>query len=1017
VVGQQVVGLLRVSLYFLFAVLVFLPVDSYGNGKSRNRGQQFGGNGNGQSGARPGGTTSANPVAAVPPANPDASGQRLGGTDGGNGGTRAAGEGPSGPVSDSGDSPAPARSPDTRVQLHVPGDLEDAGWGKELVVGLPGPIRAFIVCLLYVSRIPRSFPEDFHSSWAAKERIRPNPLDRIKQTSILKALLSKTLEIYDKPLVYTGGLIQTFDDYKAIVAPLEGDAENSFRQEFEHISEVLDAGVASARKVPIPSMEQGTGFFANSDVQRMARERETINRLFTKSMAMALLTRGSERSAATYIFEILMRSFASSLFANAGEPLAALVEEGLNILEGKGTVYAMPQQTQQVVPQNAYLRLGRMAVDGIRASSNYDGFQEAFFAFLRRFAAMDEESLTTVIEAFESALGEVVQLFAKEAKRLTDVNEAFANQGNRANQAAAITVFIERYPHLVRQDLLKDIILELLVLPVTRSGKDSDILGVILKYADPITQSLVQRGPRSAGLFEAIKKKLQSSNRKVPPTALKKILKTDSSGYIAPNAEYAAVNLGEQTVEGEEAKVFDQIDPESLGAGKFFVVHPIRDSKSGTVKVAKVLKPDSERGLEDGVEIATYLADELAQVVFGSSSTKDNKRLSNQVLREISSLSVELRRELDVGLTVANQREAYRRFDGRKITVHSEEGPIRFILRVPAIMEAAPKSQIMVMDVARGIMPTSEFVRRHQTASPLAARVLFSQFFEELIFGPRTASLGTVQPIVNTEATGTLSTGEIAAQAASVAAAVAPVEHLGFANLDGHTGNNPLAYLGIAADGVKEYELWFIDWGLVTRLKVSDIDALLGLGFGGSINDPAVISTILWELSNSGRAAKTEGLGPERQKELQDRKRQVATYVRAKVRELRQNRQYWGPSEWIYNLWRHGLLDFPPNLARLQEGISAINETTDTLTGQDTSGLEGDPVNLVGTENSKNLIDQLQDKAFWHAIGAAKARFGTAQTWYKIAKYFVAERSKSCALRMFEMVGFRAAREYVDPNK
>jgi hypothetical protein len=1013
VVGQQVVGLLRVSLYFLFAVLVFLPVDSYGNNKNRNRGQQFGGN-NGQSGARPNGTAPANPVAALPSANPEASGQRLGSTDGGSGGVRPAGEGPSGPVSDAGDSPAPTRSPDSRVQLHVPGDLEDAGWGKELVVGLPGPIRAFIVSLLYVSRIPRSFPEDFHSSWAAKERIRPNPLDRIKQASLLKALLAKTLEIYDKPQVYSGGLIQTFDDYKTIVAPLEGDAENSFRQEFEHISEVLKAGVASARKVPIPSMEQGTGFFANSDVQRMARERETINRLFTKSMAMALLTRGSERSAATYIFEILMRSFASSLFANAGEPLAALVEEGLNILEGKGTVYAMPQQTQQVVPQNPYLRIGRMAVDGIRASSNYDGFQEAFFAFLRRFAAMDEESLTTVIEAFESALGEVVQLFAKEAKRMTDVNEAFANQGNRANQAAAITVFIERYPHLVRQDLLKDIILELLVLPVTRSGKDSDILGVILKYADPITQSLVQRGPRSAGLFEAIKKKLQSSNRKVPPTALKKILKTDSSGYIAPNAEYASVSLAEQPVEGEEAKVFDQIDPDSLGAGKFFVVHSIRDSKTGTVKVAKVLKPDSERGLEDGVEIATYLADELAQVVFGSSSTKDNKRLSNQVLREISSLSVELRRELDVGLTVANQREAYRRFDGRKITVHSEEGPIRFILRVPAIMEATPKSQIMVMDVARGIMPTSEFVRRHQTASPLAARVLFSQFFEELIFGPRMASLGSVQPIVDTEKTGTLSPGEIAAAAAAPAV---PVEHLGFANLDGHTGNNPLAYLGIAPDGVKEYELWFIDWGLVTRLKVSDIDALLSLGFGGSINDPDVISAILWDLSNSGRIAKTEGLGPERQKELQDRKRQVIAYVKTKVRELRQNRQYWGPSEWIYNLWRHGLLDFPPNLARLQEGISAINETTDTLTGQDATALEGDPVQLVGTENSKNLIDQLQDKAFWHAIGAAKARFGTSQTWFKIAKYFVAERSKSCALRMFEMIGFKAAREYVDPNK
>lgn len=1011
-VGQQVVGLLRVSLYFLFAVLVFVPVDSYGNNKNRNRGHQFGSNGH--SGSRPNGPAPATPGAGMPSAGPDASGHRLGNPESDGNGTRPAGEGPSGPVSDAGDSPAAPRSPDSRVQLNVPGDLEDASWGKELVVGLPGPIRAFIVFLLYVSRIPRSFPEDFHSSWAEKERIRPNPVDRIKQASLLKALLAKTLEIYDKPQVYTGGLIQTFEDYKRIVAPLEGDAENSFRQEFEHISEVLKEGVASARKVPIPSMEQGTGFFGNSDVQRMARERETINRLFTKSMAMALLTRGSERSAATYIFEILMRSFASSLFANAGEPLAALVEEGLNILEGKGTVYAMPQQTQQVVPQNPYLRLGRMAVDSIRASSNYDGFQEAFFAFLRRFAAMDLESLTTVIEAFESALGEVVQLFAKEAKRLTDVNEAFANQGNRANQAAAITVFIERYPHLVRQDLLKDIILELLVLPVTRSGKDSDILGVILKYADPITQSLVQRGPRSAGLFEAIKKKLQSSNRKVPPTALKKILQKDSSGYIAPNAEYASVSLAEQPVEGEEAKVFDQIDPQSLGAGKFFVVHPIRDSKTGTVKVAKVLKPDSERGLEDGVEIATYLADELAQVVFGSSSTKDNKRLSNQVLREISSLSVELRRELDVGLTVANQREAYRRFDGRRITVHSEEGPIRFILRVPAIMEATPKSQIMVMDVARGIMPTSEFVRRHQTASPLAARVLFGQFFEELIFGPRTASLGSVQPIAKTDKAGNLDPAEIAKAAAPVAA---PVEHLGFANLDGHTGNNPLAYLGIAADGVKEYELWFIDWGLVTRLKVSDIDALLSLGFGGSINDSDVISTILWELSNSGRASKTEGLGPERQKELQDRKRQVVAYVKTKVRELRQNRQYWGPSEWIYNLWRHGLLDFPPNLARLQEGISAINETTDTLTGQDTTGLEGDPVQLVGTENSKNLIDQLQDQAFWHAIGAAKARFGTTQTWFKIAKYFVAERSKSCALRIFEAVGFKAARQYVDPNK
>ncbi len=728
---------------------------------------------------------------------------------------------------------------------------------------------------------------------------------------------------------------------------------------------------------------------------------------------MALLTRGLERSAATYIFEILMRSFASSLFANAGEPLAALVEEGLNILEGKGTVYAMPQQTQQVVPQNPYLRIGRMAVDGIRASSNYEGFQEAFFAFLRRFAAMDEESLTTVIEAFESALGEVVQLFAKEAKRLTDVNEAFANRGNRANQAAAITVFIERYPHLVRQDLLKDIVLELLVLPVTRSGNDSDILGVILKYADPITQSLVQRGPRSAGLFEAIKKKLQSSNRKVPPTTLKKLLTTDSSGYIAPNAVYAPVSLAEQAVEGEEARSFDQIDPDSLGAGKFFVVHPIRDSKSGKVKVAKVLKPDSERSLEDGVEIATYLADELAQVVFGSSSTRDNKRLSNQVVREIRSLAVELRGELDVGLTVANQREAYRRFNGRKITVNSEEGPIRFTLRVPAIMEAAPKSGIMVMDVARGIMPTSEFVRRHQTASPLAARVLFSQFFEELIFGPRTASLGSVQPIVNTEQTGTPGPSEIAAAAGPAA----QVEHLGFANLDGHTGNNPLAHIGIAPDGVKEYELWFIDWGLVTRLKVSDIDALLSLGFGGSINDSDVISTILWELSNSGRASKTGGLGPERQKELADRKRQVVAYVKTKVRELKQNRQYWGPSEWIYNLWRHGLLDFPPNLARLQEGISAIHETTDTLTGRDTTGLEGDPVQLVGTENSKNLIDQLQDKAFWHAIGAAEVRFGTTKTWLKIAKYFVAERSKTCALRMFEMVGFKAAREYVDPNK
>jgi hypothetical protein len=252
VVGQQVVGLLRGSLYFLFAVLVFLPVDSYGSGKNRRTGQPFGGN-NGKSGSRPNGTTPANPVAAVPSAGPDASGQPLGSTDADKDSPRPAGEGPSGPGSDAGESPAAPRSPDSRVQMHVPGDLEDAGWGKELVVGLPGPIRAFIVSLLYVSRIPRSFPDDFHSTWAARERVRPNSVDRIKQTSLLKALLAKTLEIYNKPQVYTGGLIQTFDDYKAIVAPLEGDAENSFRQEFEHISEVLKAGVAPARKVPIPT--------------------------------------------------------------------------------------------------------------------------------------------------------------------------------------------------------------------------------------------------------------------------------------------------------------------------------------------------------------------------------------------------------------------------------------------------------------------------------------------------------------------------------------------------------------------------------------------------------------------------------------------------------------------------------------------------------------------------------------------------------------------------------------------
>jgi hypothetical protein len=1053
---QQGMGLLRVSLFILVCLMLVSSVEAGASGRNKNRrnGQQNGQpptparpaqnpsqNGNGS--VNPGPTSDPNEIPEGSSEKPS-EGPLRGGSNGSGSGPGGLPAGfhipiiaPKGPAPSNGTStppgprpiaptlinssssvhgtvgPLPAAAPaaSTKVRADIPNILLERRRSPMRGISLPGPLKAFVVSMLQVSFIPRTFPREFAASWVKEER-RPNASERAVQVALLQDLLQAILQIYDHPSQYDGPPIKDFSEFLSIVAPTEGDPYNSVKDEFQWMLGLLRQkdGLDKARRVnlaekdPVKRADQ----FENPDVRILAQEREHLQHVYLKATLRSLLAAGTGVSPASYVIEVLIGSFIEALIQNPTNLTADIADTAAEALDGQPIISAAPGFESEQVSKNPVARALRQVAKLIRSASDYPSAEAAFLDFIRTLSELKGDSLGNVIVAFEKALEKVVQVFEAEAQRLVSSNELFGSDRQKERQTAILKLLMERYPLLLPQDVLKNIILDLLVMPVrpdVEGIESNEMMDVVLSHSGPILTNLLQRSghlARSGGFLRAVTERLQSTNRPIPLPSLRATLQSDPNKYFDGNIPFETIPdtlTNEQLAEMPKA---DCVDPRVRGAGKFYLNYVvIVDGKRRRIKVQR---PDVRYRLDVDHQIFRFLAPEIGQHFLPRSHAADRGMMAQRMQKQIDIRYHALMMELEAEQTARFQRDAYSRFNGRSLKVQTEEGPAEFVFQVPYVEEAVPGSLLLLMDEVRDIVDVKDFVSRYRGIASHAAESLYDEVFQQLVWLPLQQQR------------------ELDLAVAANPDAEKPKIY-GLANRDSHAGNILVNVEALPHDGGFRVSLNLIDWGLTSTVSAADLKELLALGFGAGINDGKVVGEMLWSLSNMGRTA-TSNTPRSRDKirELSQLKTRLMDHVYSKVSQLKRNSQYWGPAEWIYNAWIHGLAEFPAHLAGLHDVIGALDDTMITFHGLDPSLESG---NYQGEERvadpkhelQLNVITRMEEQGTWPAIQAASERFGKMTVYRKALSSLIGVRAKSCAEAIaINVMGITPARTYVDPN-
>jgi tRNA A-37 threonylcarbamoyl transferase component Bud32 len=434
-----------------------------------------------------------------------------------------------------------------------------------------------------------------------------------------------------------------------------------------------------------------------------------------------------------------------------------------------------------------------------------------------------------------------------------------------------IKVFFDEYLKLLPSDVIKDIILDLGRAP--RETTDYQSLGIVLKHYPPIAQQFFQTVSKMEGLgsFSAMFKKIRDDGWEVPLDQIEEIIRKDPNHYPLTNVKLS----------GKAGKLYQMVYADYTDAeGK---VTPV---------AVRVLKPGVEKLMEAERVILKNLAPQLSQALKKKDGTGASPRRLEQL---IDMIYWNLRQELRVDLTVANQNEGAKRLT-RRIEIKIEPHEKAFLnIKVPFAYPAKPQSQVMVMERVENVASLDKISTWYGDLPGALSDVLMDLMVDELMIKPMEANQGKALP------------GE------------RPHPNEGFMHTDMHSGN--FLFQTPRMDGeFPEYDVTIIDFGLVSWVKEDQIANLVKLSVGASYNSAPFITEALWSLRDAKMNNWTQAVQNKAHNAL-------IALVSEKAKELNKKPEYWSTADWVKYAWEEESIELPSWLISLEQGFRAARSS------------------------------------------------------------------------------------------
>lgn len=860
---------------------------------------------------------------------------------------------------------------------------------------LEGALRAFALVFLHLSRIRRDYiPHNFDAPWIQEELAElKSDLVTEQRVVTLTSLMKDLADIYEDPEVYAGSPIASAEAYVEVRDPLVGDPEYTVAQGFEALFSKVEVGVRRSRYVPLGKEAGGNDSLFFSD-PKVATEAQVIERQTSRTLQNVLssVMSGAQSGGtenAVSIMDVMIGTFVRTLVTDKTEIGINAAHFAAQVFDGEATFG--PASEAATIPKGK-TRGAQWAYwleELLRGSKDFRSAEQKFVRFLRLLANQEPDTMGTILLAFEHGLAEVVRIFAREAGRIAEqIQVPGASRAEKKRDVELLKLFLQKYPLLLPAAILKDIIFDMLALPVNPSPKA--MISVVLHHAGPILQQYIQThesgvvdGP---AVLQVLAAEAQDGGRLLPRDLLLNILRTDPAHYFPADAEIRFQPITASFLErlptipeAERSKLFI-LDP-AARAGKFWVSYrTIFEGKPH--ELLRVLRPDGEYRLKVDHLIFRHFSEEIARYWQPPGKMATLAHVE-QVERQLDDRKDAYLEELDPMKTYRNQMMGREQVDGLQFP--SQDGRADIFYHVPDLRPTVEGSSLMMMEEATDLISLADFVSSYPQLARDVASSQYGVFYDGAAWNPLEAANENLKLQRKAQKEG----------------AKSPTleEPFGLVHRDLHKGNILISVRRNKDNGRTGVHVYWIDWGLTSILKMEDLKDIFFLTFGGATNDSVLIGKALWKLSTEAPLGSLRN-DMERTAYVKERWDELMKRVQAKARALNANWQYWGPGDWIYWTVKQGLLQFPEYISGIADGMHALAETTASLhgLGRIRKDLKRD-IPVTGQPNT-NVMDRLADRGrtpvLWEAFRRHPVRAA-----YAASTALAQARARSC----FQYIG------------
>lgn len=501
-------------------------------------------------------------------------------------------------------------------------------------------------------------------------------------------------------------------------------------------------------------------------------------------------------------------------------------------------------------------------------------------ALISAFKGLERQINQIVYEGLESIGTQVIDNPGKNLKRTIP-----------GKVGKILKSLLDQYMHLIPSPVVKDIMMDLI--RNFPQATQEDLFGIVVRHFGPILLNILQTQAhlKSIGELAKVFENTQDKGLEIPIKQAYEIIKNDPNQFHTQIA-----NFGQK----------GSLTP--LGCGKLYCVYSAVHI-DGTEVILRVRKPNIEQLLDAELQLLDRMAPQLAELmVLDDGSDTGYSAPVHRVRRLIHIQYRNLKKELNLPQTEENQKLAALRYT-RSYERTIARGKVRIKFDVPETYPVKEKSEVMMQKKVTK-KDQQQWITDNPDVAKEALSLLYNDFLQEALFRPLRQ---------NFKMSGYVSDPNEVEQKRLTKS---------FIHRDFHGGNILQDGPSIGPDGMEEYTLHLIDYGLVTELDENQQKNIALLVFGATYNHAGFISEALWNLQEGKKAS--EGMyknissgKTEKNKSWGD----VLSFVKSRIRQLSESGEHWSASQWIEFMWFKEFMDFPDSLIGIEHAMRALTST------------------------------------------------------------------------------------------